>query len=532
MVVFHFTPEQIREKIDKNVRQEGDCLIWKPNGKVGDSGPVMKYRANGKYNGLTVQRHVYSQEHGHLTAADLIRADCRGGARCVEVSHLKKVSTVVDILERIERSVTKQENGCHTWNLKTFAENGRPIISRSSQGGTVYVQRYLYERFREKISEKTRIDLTCDAKDLNCCNIEHFKAVPATLGLTLEDDWNRMMTHVVRNEDGCLLWTASKTIKGYGLTTIRGDEKVLAHRASYMINKGVESIPGSIDGKAVNIRHTCRYRHCINPNHLLLGTASENMFDDKLRDRTLHTAKTLDGVLITEELASKIKLSKRKADDIGYQSMAKRAKVYNVSPSFVQSVDYGMSWSHLVNFYGKDHVEEKNRRREAGRLARIAGREKVWTDEEFEEAGKELYQMITKTSVNKRHPIDGDCWEFTGSKNGEYGKLVRHDKPIGAHVLSCEIKNKRHIEDGEVTRHLCGNKSCLRPSHLRFGTYSENARDEFGEGSTRSLLNPSKVRLIRESTKTDRQLAEEFGVTHHTIYHARTKKTWKHVIDN
>jgi hypothetical protein len=112
---------------------------------------------------------------------------------------------------------------------------------------------------------------------------------------------------------------------------------------------------------------------------------------------------------------------------------------------------------------------------------------------------------------------------------GGYGIVFKNNKRLGAHVLSCEIKNKRHVEDDEVTRHLCANKKCVRDSHLEFGTYSENACDEFGEDCTRAQLNPSKVRIIRASTKTDLELAKDYGVSSGTIYMARTGKSWKHV---
>ena len=528
MVVFHFTPEQIRAKIENNIRSEGDCLIWTRDGKVTSGGPIVKIRANGKYNTLDVHRYLYELHNGQLSRKDKIRTNCSGGIRCVQESHLERVSGKLSILERIERSVTKQDNGCHTWNLKTFTSSARPVISYSGEkSGQLDVQRFLWKTFREDITEKTRIDLTCDTKDLNCCNIEHFKAVPAKLGLTLEDDWRRLLTHTYE-KDGCLLWTGYLH-DGYGMTTIRGDEKMTAHRASYIIKTKIDYIPRYIDGHRMHIRHSCPHRHCIKPTHLFLGTASDNMFDDMLRDGKLHKARTLDGVLVTEELASKIKLSKRKVDDIGYTTATKRARLYGVNPSLVYTIDAGKSWSHLLNFYGENHLQEKTQMREAARLARIIAREKVWTNEEFERAGEELYQMVKKTSANKKRPIDGDCWEYTGTLMNGYGVVFKNNKRLGAHVLSCEIKNKRHVEDDEVTRHLCANKKCVRDSHLEFGTYSENACDEFGEDCTRTQLNPSKVRIIRASTKTDRELAEEYDVPRHTIYKARMVMSWKHV---
>jgi hypothetical protein len=93
--------------------------------------------------------------------------------------------------------------------------------------------------------------------------------------------------------------------------------------------------------------------------------------------------------------------------------------LYSVNPSLVYDIDAGRSWSHLLNFYGKDHLQEKKKMREADRLARIIARDKVWTKEEFERAGEELYQLVNKTSANKKRAVDGDCWEYTGTTMAE-----------------------------------------------------------------------------------------------------------------
>ena len=73
----------------------------------------------------------------------------------------------------------------------------------------------------------------------------------------------------------CWLWLGYKDKAGYGKI---GDK--LAHRVSYEL--AVEPIP---DGLCV--RHKCRSRACVNPEHLETGTHLENM-RDKIRDGTSH----------------------------------------------------------------------------------------------------------------------------------------------------------------------------------------------------------------------------------------------------
>jgi hypothetical protein len=78
-------------------------------------------------------------------------------------------------------------------------------------------------------------------------------------------------------ESGCWEWTAKKYSNGYGCFSM-GNRGLLAHRVSFAIHNGI--CPATLV-----VRHTCDYRPCINPEHLLSGTHKQNMADAWARNR-------------------------------------------------------------------------------------------------------------------------------------------------------------------------------------------------------------------------------------------------------
>lgn len=74
------------------------------------------------------------------------------------------------------------------------------------------------------------------------------------------------------SENGCWIWSGKKCSSGRYGYFYRGKGMQMAHRASY------EKFKGKI-GRGLFVCHTCDNGLCINPDHLFLGTNSDNMKD-------------------------------------------------------------------------------------------------------------------------------------------------------------------------------------------------------------------------------------------------------------
>ena len=100
----------------------------------------------------------------------------------------------------------------------------------------------------------------------------------------LDADYQAWFWSQVDKSDTCWRWIGQLDHRGYGIAR-RRNGTCAAHRQSWMMANG--SIGNDDTGKTLVVRHQCRPKCCINPDHLKLGTNLDNIRDRMIADREL-----------------------------------------------------------------------------------------------------------------------------------------------------------------------------------------------------------------------------------------------------
>jgi hypothetical protein len=143
----------------------------------------------------------------------------------------------------------------------------------------------------------------------------------------------------VEKGDGCWLWTGRVGNGGYGLLDriSRGRSRpVLAHRMSW------ELTHGSVPNPPQELCHTCDNRLCVRPDHMWIGTRTDNMIDCATKGRT-NKAK------LTAMQVAEIRRARR--DGVSAKALADR---YRVTAATVYMATRGITWAWLPDNPGED----------------------------------------------------------------------------------------------------------------------------------------------------------------------------------
>ena len=133
---------------------------------------------------------------------------------------------------------------------------------------------------------------------------------------------------------GCWLWRGQLNQSGYGVLWLDGKSRV-AHRVAWVFFHG--EIPPEL-----LVCHKCDVRACVNPEHLFLGTHTENARDREAKGRSMRGEESPSSRLSTEQV-SRIKAVL--AEDRMYVSEI--AREYGVTPPTIAAIAKGKTWRHV-----------------------------------------------------------------------------------------------------------------------------------------------------------------------------------------
>lgn len=162
----------------------------------------------------------------------------------------------------------------------------------------------------------------------------------------------RFWAKVQRVDEGCWLWTGH-AVKGYGSFMVRG-KIVRGSRFSYELHKGPIG--------DLYVCHACDNPTCVNPDHLFLGTAKDNLYDairkgrfpvprDEVKARA-SLAATGTWFPSGEQhpqarLNAEIILEIRRLHASGAMNQSQMARRFGVAPKTVNHIVHRRTWAHV-----------------------------------------------------------------------------------------------------------------------------------------------------------------------------------------
>lgn len=152
--------------------------------------------------------------------------------------------------------------------------------------------------------------------------------ITKTQGLPLSERLRKLSE--VNSETGCVEWVGKKYKNGYGQIEING-RCTGTHRIAWEVANG--NIP---DG--LHVLHKCDNRACINPEHLFLGTHTDNVADMIAKKRQAK-GEGHGRAKLTESQVLQIRRDQRIQKEI--------AAEYGIRFQSVSDIKRGLTWAHL-----------------------------------------------------------------------------------------------------------------------------------------------------------------------------------------
>ena len=162
-------------------------------------------------------------------------------------------------------------------------------------------------------------------------------------------------------------------------------------------------------------------------------------------------------------------------------------------------------------------------------------------------------RLDTKTRLMRHVEMvpESGCWLWTGHLSPKgYGIFAVDSRTRSrAHRVAYEAFTGPIPSDRMVCHH-CDVRCCVNPAHLYLGTHADNMRDRAerkrqragdahwtrkhpfpyaGDNAFNRKLTSDQVKEIRQSTKSQRALSKQFGISRHQVLRILRRESWKGV---
>jgi hypothetical protein len=138
----------------------------------------------------------------------------------------------------------------------------------------------------------------------------------------------------VETSEGCWEWSATRAPTGYGIVRYK-NKHVRAHRLFWEIING--PIPKGLMGC-----HKCDNPPCVNPDHIFLGTASDNILDSHSKGRISQRGSANHGSKLTEK--DIVKIFKIRRSGASHVALAKQ---FGVTSGLICLILQRKIWKHV-----------------------------------------------------------------------------------------------------------------------------------------------------------------------------------------
>ncbi len=212
-----------------------------------------------------VRKSYYEYHVRKLEKDEMLFTSC-GHSNCLNLDHIDLKLTRIPKPIKIKKTIED--------NIKYNIVDDCHIIT-SHKSIHQAIKNY-YEYVNGEIEKGYRFIHTCNNND--CCNLDHIKII--NMNILNKELFEYMVNYEYKNDIKNDCWISDR-YPGHSrdYPTVGINNKTISlHRFSYVCHKG--EIP-----KGMIVMHTCDNTLCCNPNHLNIGTLSDNTQDMINKDR-------------------------------------------------------------------------------------------------------------------------------------------------------------------------------------------------------------------------------------------------------